>query len=109
MSMSVRSIGEKTHEMARVGVREVADKGSKAAETLQDARDGLSSRASDLAGSASDTLKSYGIDPKELGETALDALEEWQDALVSSVKAHPMRSIALAAAAGFVLARLGRR
>jgi len=100
--MSVRSIGEKTQDMARAGAREVSNRSSDASKTL-------SNKASEFADTANDTLKSYGIDTRDLGDTAIATLEEWQDALLASVKAHPLRSIAIAAAAGFVIARIGRR
>jgi ElaB/YqjD/DUF883 family membrane-anchored ribosome-binding protein len=59
--------------------------------------------ASDLASSASKTLKNVGVDTDVMTKAAKGQATELQKLIIDEISAHPFRALGIAAAVGFVV------
>jgi ElaB/YqjD/DUF883 family membrane-anchored ribosome-binding protein len=64
---------------------------------------------SDLADNASDVANKYGKKARRVYDDVAEQASDHTDALIKEVKRNPMRSIALAALAGYILSAITRR
>jgi ElaB/YqjD/DUF883 family membrane-anchored ribosome-binding protein len=93
--------------------RTVEGKAGDMAETLREdmaeMKDTVSRKATELVETAGAKLKAVGVDPEAMVATAKDKTHAVQKALQDELKAHPLRTIGIAAALGLVVGLLTRR
>ena len=105
---NIHDLGAKANDMAREGTRQMSKQMDKTKDAVADAGETLGKKVSSLASAAGDTLKDYGVDAAAIGESARAKTSELQDAILSEIRTNPIRSVAIAAGIGFVLALFAR-
>jgi len=95
----------KTAEEKRAAAKQQAHEAqAKAGEAQQKMQSAVSDAASTAASSAQAKLEEFGIYTDQMADTARRKTYEMQDALVEEIRANPIRSVAIAAAFGYLLA-----
>ena len=107
-SSNIHDLGNKANDMAREGVRQASKQTDKAGDAISEAGEGLSKTVGNLASSANATLKDYGVDAAAISDTAREKTSQLHDAVIAEIRTNPIRSVAIAAGVGFVLALFAR-
>lgn len=108
MNTTIRDLNDKAGEAIHDGVKDVSAKTDDMIDQASQAAETVSRKVSDLASSANSTLQEFGIRTDVMTDKAKRKTSEMQDAVVSEIKANPIRSIAIAAGVGYLFALLSR-
>ena len=108
MNNNIHDLNNKTSEVVRETANDVNAKKDQMVNKATQAADTMGRKAQDMAASASSTLEEYGIRTDVMTDKARQKTNEIQDAFIDEIRANPIRSVAIAAGAGFLVALFSR-
>ena len=108
MSTNIRDLNDMTSDAIRDGAKDLSAKKDDLVDQASQTADHVGRKVSDLASSANSTLQDFGIRTDVMTDKAKQKTSEMQDAVISEIKANPIRSVAIAAGVGYIFALMSR-